>query len=176
MAIKSFIFALLSIAILSYFVPIKTDEKKESNEEKVLLTFNDATMYTLTPISMNRVIYAKKALRYKTKDVMHEGALTLKGKDNEGKEITDLLYSDLIIKRGDDFKFLNNVKFRRDDFLNLNTNELLYNSKNRIAKNTLPFDGTYFNNYIKGENIYLDMNKYFMKSDNTHFEIEIQKN
>jgi len=60
MAIKSFIFALLSIAILSYFVPIKTDEKKESNEEKVLLTFNDATMYTLTPISMNRVIYAKK--------------------------------------------------------------------------------------------------------------------
>ena len=176
MAIRGFIFILLGLAIISYFIPIEVSNKKDSNEDVALLTFNDSTMYTLTPASMNRIIYSKQVLRYKTKDVMHEGALTLKAKDKDKKEITDILYSDIIIKRGDSFKFLNNVKYKRDDAITLNTNELIYNAKTKIATNTLPFDGTYFNNYIKGENIYLDLNKYYMKSDNTHFEIETKKN
>ncbi len=176
MAIRGFIFILLSLAIISYFVPIEESNKKDTNEDIALLTFNDSTMYTLTPESMNRVIYSSKVLRYKTRDVMHEGALTIKGKDKNNKEITDILYSDIIIKRGDSFKFLNNVKYKRDNVITLNTNELIYNAKTKIAENTLPFDGIYFDNYIKGENIYLDLNKYYMKSQNTHFEIETKKN
>ncbi len=176
MAIKSFIFILLSLAIISYFVPVKTNEKKDPNEDVALLTFNDSTMYTLTPASMNRIVYSKKVLRYKTKDVMLEGALTLKGKDKNDKEITDVLYADVIVKRGESFTFLNNVKYRRDNAISLNTDELIYNAKTEIATNSLPFDGTYFNNYIKGENIYLELNKYYMKSNNTHFEIDMKKN
>lgn len=176
MAIRGFLFILLSFSFISYFMDVKTTIKKDSNEDIALLTFDDATMYTLTPDSMNRIIYSKKVLRYKTKDVMHEGALTLKGKDKNEKEITDILYSDIIIKRGNSFKFLNNVKYKRDDAITLNTDELVYNAKTKIATNTLPFNGTYFNNYIKGENIYLDLNKYYMKSDNTHFEIEVKNN
>ena len=176
MAIRGFIFILLSLAIISYFVPIEISNKKDSNEDLPLLTFNDSTMYTLTPDSMNRIVYSTKVLRYKTKDVMHEGALTLKGKDKNNKEVTDILYADIIIKRGESFKFLNNVRYKRDDAITLNTDELIYNAKTKIATNTLPFNGTYFNNYIKGENIYLDMIKYYMKSNNTHFEIETTKN
>ena len=176
MAIKGFIFIILSLAIISYFIPIEERSNKDSNEDIALLTFNDSTMYTLTPTNMNRIIYSKKVLRYKTKDVMHEGALTLKGKDKDNKEVTDILYSDIIIKRGESFKFLNNVRYKRDDTITLNTDELIYNAKTKIATNSLPFDGTYFKNYIKGENIYLDLNKYYMKSNNTHFEIETKKN
>jgi len=176
MVVKGFIFLLLSFAVISYFIPVENKNKKDSKEDIALLTFTDSTMYTLTPTSMNRVIYAKKVLRYENKDVMHDGALTLKAKDKDNKEITDILYSDVIIKRADDFKFLNNVKYKRDDYITLNTDELLYNAKTKIATNTLPFDGTYFNNYIKGENIYLDLNKYHMKANNAHFEVEVEKN
>ena len=175
MAIKGFVFILLLISISSYFIPLDDKSINDNGEDFALLTFNDSTMYTLTPTSMNRIIYSKKVIRYKDRDVMIEGALTLKGKDSENKEITDVLYSDIIIKRGEIFNFLDNVRYKRDDILSLNTDELIYNSTTKIATNTLPFDGLYFNNYIKGEQIYLDMNKYYMKANNTHFEVEVQK-
>lgn len=59
--------------------------------------------------------------------------------------------------------------------MTLNTNELLYNAETKIATNTLPFEGTYFNNYLEGENMYLDLNNYYMNALKTHFEIEIEK-
>ncbi|WP_072680787.1 hypothetical protein [Arcobacter sp. LA11] len=175
MVIRIFIFALLGLSILSYFIPVEDKTKKGANEDIALLTFKDSTMYTLTTDSMHRIVDSKEALRYKNRDVMYDGVLTLKGKDKNNKEITDVLFSDVIIKRGDDFKFLNNVKYRRDNYITLNTNELFYNDKTGIATNTLPFEGTYFNNYIKGQNIYLNLNKYHMKANKTHFEVEVEK-
>ncbi len=175
MVIRIFIFALLGLSILSYFIPVEDKTKKGATEDIALLTFTDSTMYTLTTDSMHRIVDSKEALRYKDRDVMYDGVLTLKNKDKNNKELTDVLFSDVIIKRGDDFKFLNNVKFRRDNSITLNTNELLYNDKTGIATNTLPFEGTYFNNYIKGENIYLNLNKYHMKANKAHFEVEVEK-
>ncbi len=175
MVINVFVILLLLFSTLSYFIPVENRAKKDATEDIALLTFNNSTMYTLTPDSMNRLINSEKVLRYKDRDVMYKGVLTLKGKDKDNKEITDTLYSDLIVKRGDNFKFSKNVKYKRDDYITLNTDELYYDAKSRVAKNTLPFEGTYFNNYIKGEQIYLDFNKYHMKSKKTHFEIEIQK-
>lgn len=175
MVIRVFIFALLGLSILSYFITIEDKRKKYASEDIALLKFTDSTMYTLTTDSMHRIVNSKEALRYKNRDVMYEGILTLKAKDNDNKKLTDIIFSDVIIKRGDDFKFLNNVKYLRDDYITLNTDELLYNAKTRIATNTLPFDGTYFNNYIKGKNIYLNLNEYHMKAKEAHFEIEIEK-
>lgn len=173
MVIRVFTLVLLTLSIISYFIPIESSSIKSVNKDIALLTFNDSTMYTLTTESMNRIIYSKELLRYKDRDVLYEGALTLKGKDNN-KEVIDILFADKIIKKDDNFEFLNNVKYKRDDYITLNTDELLYNSKIKIAKNTLPFEGTYFNNYIKGENIYLDLNNYYLKASNTHFEVEVE--
>ena len=175
MVIRSFVFILFTLAILSYFIPVENRDSKDVDSDIALLTFNDSTMYTLTPDSMNRIVYSKKVLRYKNKDVMHSGALMTRGKNKDNVEITDSFSSDLIIKRGEDFKFLNNVMFTRNDYITLNTDELLYNAQTKVALNTLPFDGKYFNNYIKGKDIYLDLNKYYMRAKETHFEIEVQK-
>jgi hypothetical protein len=57
----------------------------------------------------------------------------------------------------------------------LSTDELIYNAKTKIATNSLPFYGTYYNNIIEGENIYLDINEYHMKAKDIHFEIDIGK-
>lgn len=175
MVIKLFIFALLSISTVSYFIPVENSAKKDNEKDVPFVTFNDSTMYTLTTASMNRIIYAKQVQRYETKDVMYEGALTLKGYDKDKKEITDTLYSDVIVRRDNDFKFLNNVKYKRDDTISLNTDELNYNAKTKIATNSVAFDGSYFNNIIKGENLFLDLQNYYFKAKKTHFEIEVSK-
>ena len=176
MVIKLFVTLLLFFSLVSYFVPVENIDKKDNKEEIPLLVFKDSTMYTLTPESMDRVVYAKEVQRFEKRDIMHEGALTLKKVDKNNKEFTDTLYADIIVKRGELFKFFKNVKFKRDNFISLNTDELFYDSEKELATNSLPFDGTYYNNYIKGESIYLDMKSYFMKAKNTHFEIDMKNN
>lgn len=176
MVVNIFIFVLLAISTISYFIPVQNVASKKNIEDIPLITFNDSTMYTLTPDSMNRIIDAKQVQRYKTRDVMYNGALTLKGNIKENNEkVTDTLYADIIIKRGENYKFIKNVRYRRDDILALNTEELNYNTKTQIATNDVPFDGTYNQNTIKGESLYLDRTKYFFKSKNTHFEIDVEK-
>lgn len=175
MAIKAAVFILFVLSIFSYFTPVENLSKKSADMDTPVLTFKESTMYTLTSDSMNRIIYSDEVLRYKDRDVMHKGALTLKGKDKDNKEVTDILYADIIIKRDEELKFINEVKYKRDDSITLNTDELIYNVNTKVATNTMPFNGSYFDNYIKGENIYLDLNKYNMKASNTHLEIEVEK-
>ncbi|WP_321311303.1 LPS export ABC transporter periplasmic protein LptC [Halarcobacter sp.] len=175
MVIRIFVFVLFSLSVIGYFMPVEQRAKKDADKDRPLLTFVDSTMYTLNTDSMNRIIFTKEAIRYKNRDVMHDGSLMLKSIDNDNQEITDTLLADLIIKRGDNFKFINDVQFTRNDYMTLNTNELLYNAETKIATNTLPFEGTYFNNYLEGENMYLDLNNYYMNALKTHFEIEIEK-
>ncbi|RXK07949.1 hypothetical protein [Halarcobacter bivalviorum] len=175
MAIRAFVLILLVLSVTSYFIPVKNIVKKNSEQEIPLLVFNDSTMYTLTTDSMNRIVYAKEVFRFKERDVMHEGALTLKKLDKDNNYVTDVLYSDVIIKRADIYKFFKNVRFRRDNIIALDTDELFYNIKDEVVTNTLPFNGIYNNNLINGENLYLDMKSYYMKSNNTHFEIDMKK-
>ncbi|RXJ89089.1 hypothetical protein CRV01_10755 [Arcobacter sp. CECT 8983] len=174
MVIRVFVLILLALSVTSYFIPVKNLIKKDNQTETPLLVFNDSTMYTLTTDSMNRILYAKEVYRFEKRDVMHEGALTLKSYDSKNNYVTDVLYSDVIVKRGDIYKFFKNVRFKRDNFISLNTDELFYNAKEEIATNTLPFNGTYYNNIINGNSLYLDMKSYFMKSNNTHFEIDMK--
>ena len=65
------------------------------------------------------------------------------------------------------------MKYKRDDFIKLNTEELFYNDLTKIASNTKPFDGVYNSNSVKGDTLYFDVNKNFVMAQNTHFEIEI---
>lgn len=174
MVIRAFVLILLVLSVTSYFIPVENIIKKDNEVETPLLVFNDSTMYTLTTDSMNRIVYAKEVYRFEKRDVMHEGALTLKNFDSKNNYVTDVLYSDIIVKRGDIYKFFKNVRFKREDFISLNTDELFYNAKEEIVTNTLPFNGNYYNNTIKGDNLYLDMKSYFMKSKNTHFEIDMK--
>ena len=47
-----------------------------------------------------------------------------------------------------------------------------YNTKVKIARNTVYFEGLYNQNEIKGTDLYLDTLNGVMKSKNTHFNIK----
>lgn len=171
MAIRIFVFILLSVSLVSLFLKVEQSSAVKSTQERELLTFHDSTLYVLTQEHIESMVQSKKALRYKSKDVMYEAKLISKSKDKSYD--LDVLQADVILKTKDNWTFLNNVSFTRDGFLSLYTQELDYNTQTRIARNKIPFNGTYNGNTIKGKNLYFDFNKSYFKASNTHFEVNI---
>ena len=84
--------------------------------------------------------------------------------------------SEVIIKIVEKYKFLNNVKYNRENNIILNTDELFYNGITKIATNTIEFDGIYNNSTINGKGLYLDTNKSIFKAKDTHFEVLMNNN
>ena len=175
MGVKIFTFLLLIVSVWAYFVPIENVKKSVIDKDAPSVVFESPFMYTIDKNSINRVIQASYALRYKNRDEMINADIILKNIDNIQKFKTEQLKADLIVKKANDYTLTNNVVYTRDNFIKVNTDELFYNEVERIAKNTKPFDAIYYNHFTKGDTIYLDMNKNFITSKNSHFEIEINK-
>jgi len=176
MGIKSFIFILLLIAVASYFIPVKNLEKNVMGKDLPLVVFEKPVMYTLDDKSVHRIIMAEHAVKYEKRDEMFDANITLKNQDSTKDYKNENLKADLIIKRADVYTLTNNVKYKRDDFIKLNTNELIYDDIKKIAKNSKPFESIYNTHLFKGTNLYLDINNDNITAKNTHFEIDLTKN
>ena len=169
MAINYFVYSML---IIAFFSVIATVSKREDNfvkKEKAQIVFDNSTLYTINTQDIERVVNSSSAMRFKNRDVMYDGKIILRAKDNS----TDYIESDVIVKRKDNYKFLNNVKYNKENSIVLNTQELFYNMNTKIAKNSKPFDGYYYEHKLKGTNLYLDSKKSVFKSERSHFEIEL---
>ncbi len=173
MAIKNFIFIILLISIGFYFVPVENVAKKANDKDKPLVIFESPTMYTLNENSVNRIVIASHAVKYQNRDEMYDANITLKNQDSTKEFKSENLKADLIVKKGDIYNLTDNVKYTRDDFIKLNTNELIYDDKNKIAKNSKAFVSIYNNHLLNGTNLYLDINNDYIKAKNTHFEIDV---
>jgi hypothetical protein len=175
MGIKTFIFILLFLSVGSYFIPVNNIEKTTMDKDLPLVVFEKPTMYTLTDNSVTRVVIASHAVKYKNRDEMFNSDIILKNIDLTKNYINEKLKADLIIKRGDVYTLTNNVKYTRDNFIRLDTNELIYDDLKKIATNTKPFNGVYNNNFFKGNSVFLDINNDYLTAKNTHFEINVTK-
>ena len=175
MAIKLFTFILLLLSLGAYFIPVENLKKTLVNKDTPLVVFEDALMYTIDENSINRLVFATHAIKYKNRDEMYNADILLKNLDDTKNFESEKLKADLIVKKGDDYTLINNVKYTRDDFIKLNTNELFYDDIKKIAQNTKPFDAIYNNHFVKGDSVYLDINNEFVKAKNTHFEIDVTK-
>lgn len=175
MAIKFFTFILLLLSLGAYFIPVENLEKTLVDKDMPLVIFEDAFMYTINEHNINRVVFATYAIKYKNRDEMYNVDILLKNIDSTKNFENEKLKADLIVKKGDNYTLTNNVKYTRDDFIKLNTNELFYDDIKKIANNTKPFDAVYNNHFVKGNSVYLDINNDFVKAKNTHFEIDVTK-
>ncbi|PUE63652.1 LPS export ABC transporter periplasmic protein LptC [Arcobacter caeni] len=175
MAIKIFTFLLLILSVGYYFVPVENIKKDELDKDMPLVIFESSFMYTINEESINRIVYATHAIKYKDRDEMYNADIILKNTDETKDFKSEKLKAKLIIKNGNEYTLIDNVKYTRDDFMKLNTNELFYNDITKIATNTKPFDAVYNKHFLKGDTIYLDVNNDFVKANNTHFEIDVIK-
>ena len=174
MDIKLFNYSLLILAVGAYFIPVENVIKNDDSKDIPLVIFEKPIMHTLTEQNVSRTVIASHAVRYKTRDEMFDANVLLRNNLKEKDFKIETLEAQVIIKKGDDLTLRRDVKYRRDDFINLNTNELDYNLTTRLAQNSVAYDGNYYNNYIEGTNLFLDGLNSNMKSNNVHFEIEVK--
>ena len=175
MVIKFFAFILLFLSVLAYFIPIEDMKKTIVDNTVPIVIFEESTMYTIDENSINRIIYANNAVKYNNRDEMYDANITLKNLDETKNFKSENLKADLIVKTQSNYTLTNNVKYTRDDFIKLNTEELFYDDTKKIANNTKPFDAIYNNHSLKGDTFYIDINNDFAKAKNTHFEIDVTK-
>ncbi len=172
MGINYFTYTILVVALVSAVIGIAPEEKDKNNEEQPQIVFENSTLYTFNVDNLERIVNSTRAMKYKNKDIMYDGKIILRRVDNG----TDYIESDVIIKRLEQYKFLNNVKYNRENNIVLNTDELFYDGIKKIATNTIAFDGIYNSSTIKGNSLYLDTNKSIFKSKDTHFEVLMNNN
>lgn len=175
MALRSFIIVSLFLAVVAYFIPIENYSSDKNEEELAQVIFEDAKMFTINDIGVSRKIDAKRALNYKTKDILEEGNIVLFNQEESKDFSKEFIKAKTIIKIKDNYTLKKDVEYKRDNFVKLNTEYLEYNETNKIAQNTHAFKGMYNSNSYIGTNLYLDAIKDEIKSKNTHFEIEMKK-
>jgi hypothetical protein len=175
MVIKFFAFILLFLSISAYFVPVENIKKNIVDNDAPIVIFEAPSMYTIDENGINRIIYANNAVKYNNRDEMYNADVTLKNLDETQKFKSENLKADLIVKIQNNYTLTNNVKYTRDDFIKLNTEELFYDDTKKIANNSKPFDAIYNNHSLKGDTFHIDINNNFVKAKNTHFEIDVTK-
>ncbi|MGB5793209.1 LPS export ABC transporter periplasmic protein LptC [Poseidonibacter sp.] len=174
MDIRFFAYILLVVSVMGYFIPVENKLNTNDSLDIPLVVFDKPLMYTLDEENVSKIIDATHAVRYKNRDEMYDATITLKNSKPEENYNFEELKAEVIIKKADDITLRKNVFYKRDDFVDLKTDELFYNTKTKIAYNSKPYEGNYYKHYIKGTNLYLDGIKDNMKSKNVHFEVEMK--
>ncbi|PRN01646.1 hypothetical protein HOO34_04155 [Aliarcobacter cryaerophilus] len=175
MALKIFFFISLVLAIIFYFLPVDKIKKDFKKEDIALFIFENPVMYSLDENMVTKKIVAAQAVRYETRDEMYYGDITLNNNNIAKNFKSENIKADFIVKKGAIYNLKNNVKYKRDDFIKIDTKEMIYDDLNKIAKNSSPFKAEYYAHKYNGENLYLESEKNIINSKNTHFEIDIEK-
>jgi hypothetical protein len=174
MGVKLFVFSLFIVSILSLFSEITQKVSHDAVQETPLVTFTDATMYTLNEGEVLRIVEAQNAVRYKTRDEMYDGTIITRVKDNaNNSDVKDIIRADKMVKKENLYSFFDNVKYDRENLFSLRTHELYYDVQNEIAYNYQPFNSIYKGDVLNGTNLYLDNKINFLKAQKSHFEINM---
>jgi hypothetical protein len=175
MGVKLFVVTLFVVSVFSLFGEITKYVKIKDKKEAPLVTFSEAKMYTLNYDNVLRIVQAQTAVRYKTRDEMYNAMIITRVKDKKKSETKDTVSANKMVKKADLYSFFDDVKYNRDDFMQLRTNELHYDVKKEIAYNSAPFQSIYNGDILNGNNFYLDNKIKAFKAEQSHFEIDLNK-
>lgn len=174
MGIKIFIYVLFTLSLASYFYKVDVDLGKKTTEERPLLTFDNATMYTIDEYEVRRVVQAKIAAIFKNKEELFDAIIVDRVQDEKDKVFTDTIRSNYLLKEGSFLTMRGDVKYNRGGEIVLNSSELYYDIDKMVGYNKKPFELLYNSQLLTGTNIYFDGKSYIFEADKTHFEIDIK--
>lgn len=172
MALKIFFTLFLFLSLIVYFTPVDGSVNDNKKDDRAIFIFENPIMYTLDENGLHKKIISKQAVRYKNKDEIYFADIQIYNKDRKKDFIKESLEAEFIEKKGERYHLVNRVKYRRDNYIKFNTDELYFDNIQKIAKNSIPFDAMYYENFYSGTNLYFDMNKNYIKSRRTQFIIE----
>ncbi len=173
MGVKWFVATLFILSVFSLFSEVTQKEVTKNVQETPLVTFTDATMYTLNDEEVFRIVEAQNAIRYKTRDEMYDGTIITRVKDKENNDFKDIIRADKMVKEETLYSFFNNVKYDRESIFSLRTHELYYDIQKEIAYNEKWFNSVYQGDILNGSHLYLDNKINYLKAQKAHFEINM---
>lgn len=175
MGVRVFVLTLFVVSVFSLFSEITKKQTTKNIVESPLVTFTDATMYTLNSEEVLRIVDAKSALRYKNRDEMYEGTIVTRVKDKNNASLKDVISANKMVQQENIYSFLKNVKYDRENIFSLRTDELYYDMNKEIAYNFMPFHSVYNGDILNGTHLYLDNKNNELKAKKSHFEIVMNK-
>jgi hypothetical protein len=171
MGITKFIYILLIVAIAFLFYKQEENKAIANSEKKPLLIFEHSIMYDITNNGVNQIVQFEKAFVYKDLEKLYESTIvTRSGKDLS----TNTMRSKEMIKKGDNLSLFGDVHLLNNNDFNLETEELQYNLRTKIAKNKTKFILQKSDHLFNGSDLYLDTINYNIKAKNTHFKIKLK--
>lgn len=176
MDLRASLIIFIAISLIVYFIPVDKVETQKKEIEVPQFIFNNATMYSLDENGLNRYITASQALNFKTKDIMYDANITLYNQDRTKNFYKESLRSKNMLKVQDIYTFTDNVEYKRDNFMQVNTDKLIYDDKNKILQNNTNFNARYYTHKYSGDTLFLDINSSSISSKNTNFKIDMKKN
>ncbi len=176
MGIKIFIYSLFLIALGAHYYQIDIEVDNTKKEERPLLTFNGATMYTIDDKQVQRIVQTNDVAIYKDREELFETVMVERSNSSAENDFTDTIRANYLEKKGDFITMRGDVKYNRSSFMTLNSDELFYDLNKKIGYNDKAFEMIYEGQRLTGTHIYFDSNSRIFKANNTHFEIELKDN
>ena len=171
MGITKFIYLLLIIAITFLFYKVENNVKVVNTQEKPMLVFEDSIAYDISQQGVTKVIEFKNTLIYDNYEKSFDATIVSRD-DKNGT--TNIMSANEMIKRVDKLSLMGNVHLLNDEDFNLETEELQYNLKTKIAKNSTRFRLKKGNTVLNGEDLYLDSMNNNIEANKAHFKIKLK--
>lgn len=167
MALKFFIFLLIVSPFLLVDKSVILQKVEQSKDEVPQISFVNATLFEIDDQKVDKMLVVGEYKKYESKDGMSDAFLRVRNANHN----SDTILAQKLIRENDLYSFEENVIFKRDEDIELTTNQLLYNAKEKIASNQASFVFKYKNSRFSGKNLYLSQNDYAISGSNVHFQI-----
>lgn len=169
MGIKRFVTVLLLLSIFFLFYDIKSVQNNIQKDEKPLISFYDATSYTIDQNHVKSIIRSNEMYVYKKREEMVSATILLR---EDKVQESSFAKADYVTKIINDMYLDGNVILQGKKGIELSSEQLEYNTKTKIAKNQLPFIIEYKDSIFKGEKLFLDFDKRFINGKNVKFSLK----
>lgn len=176
MGVKLFIYGLFIIAIGAHFYEIDIEIDQKKKEERPLVTFNTAIMYTMDEYEVRRIVQANIAAIFNNREELYEAFIVERAKGSADEEFTDTLKANFIEKKGDFVTLRGDVKYNRGVMISLDSEELFYDLNKKIGYNNKPFEMIYNGQKLTGKDINFNANTRTFEAKDTYFEIITKDN
>ncbi|MBI3873664.1 MAG: hypothetical protein HY307_01390 [Arcobacter sp.] len=167
MALKFFLFAILLTSLFLTNITVNDKIKIDSDENLPKISFINSTLYELNKEQVNKIVKAKKAIKYENKDELEDATLVLRG----SKNTTDTISGKYMKKENDIYDFKGDVVFNKGGDTELKTQSLSYNDLIGIATNNVDFVFNYKHSLFSGNTLYVNKNDVAISGKHAHFVI-----
>ena len=171
MGITKFLYILFIISTIFLFYKVQNNAKIVKSEKKPLIFFEDAISYDISQKGITRIVEFKKMFIYDGYEKSLDTTVILRDDKNS---TTNILSANKILKVEDRLTLIGNVHLLNDEYFNLETEELQYNLKTKLLKNSTKFTVQKDGSVLKGEKLYYDTLNSNMEASQAHFKIKLK--